>query len=147
MEQVQEKYEPRIEVSSKVHCYIGLADEQPVGYIQAYWLKDFSEYADQIRIAYKEGKFASIDFFMGEPTEKGKGIGTLLLTSFLQQIVFDGLRATHCIVGPDAENHRAIRVYEKAGFKPLWIVKPSDDEPAEQIMQIEFKTSAYAPQE
>ena len=54
-----------------------------------------------------------MDFFIGEADFLGKGIGTKALKEFLA----DFNSCTHVLVDPDIDNIKAIKTYEKAGFK------------------------------
>ena len=58
---------------------------------------------------------ASLDVFIGEKDEVGKGLGALLLMQFLKEHIDPVYEA--CFVDPDTANVQAIRTYEKAGFK------------------------------
>jgi len=55
-----------------------------------------------------------IDLSIGEATKLSKGIGTKVLAEFVSRL--KGLGYQTIIIDPDADNHRAIRAYEKAGF-------------------------------
>ena len=88
----------------------------PVGYGQAYQLSgemyDEYEYPDEGHIVF------AMDQFIGEPEYWNKGIGT----SFLKLMV-DYLKENNAayavLLDPHQNNHRAIKAYEKAGFKIL----------------------------
>ena len=90
----------------------------PIGYGQAYRLSgelfDEYDYPDNGHVVF------AVDQFIGEPEYWNKGIGT----SFLK-LMADYLKehkAAECILlDPHQNNKRAIRAYEKAGFK---IIKP-----------------------
>lgn len=45
-----------------------------------------------------------------------RGLGSAALTSFVAGLRADGYNTI--IIDPDADNARAIRAYEKAGFRP-----------------------------
>jgi aminoglycoside 6'-N-acetyltransferase len=89
-------------------------DGRPIGYIQCYdpHLEDGENpFADQ--------PFGTlgIDQFIGEPDVVGKGHGTAMIVQFVATLFEEG--APRVIVDPHPGNARAIRAYEKAGFKPV----------------------------
>ena len=86
----------------------------PVGYGQAYRLSgaSFEEYGypDTGRVVY------AMDQFIGEPDWWNKGIGTSflkLMAEYLKKEKAAGI----LLLDPHKNNFRAIRAYEKAGFR------------------------------
>ena len=88
--------------------------DQPVGYAQAYQLSGemFEEYdyPDSGKVVY------AMDQFIGEPDYWNRGIGSsflLMMASYLKTS-----KGAACILlDPHQNNFRAIRAYEKAGFR------------------------------
>src|SRR5207302_8394571 len=74
---------------------------EAIGYIQTYWESDGT---------------MGIDLFLGEERFLNRGIGTQVLQSFLQQMI-EHHDPPYFIIDPDPENARAIRCYEKVGFR------------------------------
>lgn len=98
--------------------FIYSCDGQPVGYIQRWsvgdevaggnapeapWLLDLPENA------------VGVDMFIGEPGQLGQGVGTAVMCAFLARLFAEGVKTV--IIDPDETNLRAVRSYEKAGFK------------------------------
>ncbi|MBY0549563.1 MAG: acetyltransferase [Candidatus Obscuribacterales bacterium] len=134
IEHVVAKYLPRLSDDSLVRCFIVFQAEQPIAYIQAYWLADFPDYSKQLPLADLTG-VASLDVFIGEQPLLGKGIGTALVRLFLRDVVFGLMRAESCVVGPAVDNVGAIRAYERAGFSKVAVVSVEGAPTAECIMQ------------
>lgn len=134
IEHVIEKYSPRLLGDSLVRCFIVFQAEQPIAYIQAYWLTDFPDYSRQLPLADLAG-VASLDVFIGEQHVLGKGIGTGLIRLFLKDVVFGLMRASSCVVGPSVDNVGAIRAYERAGFSKVAVVGIEGEPTPEYIMQ------------
>ena len=86
-------------------------DGRPIGYIQCYdpHLEEDHPYRDQ-----PEGTLG-LDQFIGEPEMVGIGHGSRLIAAFAGRLFARG--APRIIIDPDPTNVRAIRAYEKAGFK------------------------------
>ncbi|HKH35280.1 MAG TPA: GNAT family N-acetyltransferase [Beijerinckiaceae bacterium] len=88
-------------------------DGRPIGYIQCYdpHLEADHPYRDQPRGTL------GIDQFIGEPELVGIGHGSRLIAAFVEALFQQG--APRVIIDPHPTNGRAIRAYEKAGFKPF----------------------------
>ena len=88
-------------------------DGKPIGYLQSYdpHLEDDHPYNDQ--------PFGTLglDLSIGEPELVGVGHGSTLLAQFVDELFREG--TPRVIIDPDPANARAIRAYEKAGFKPV----------------------------
>lgn len=108
-----------------VRPYSILIDNHPVGYIQMYWLRDHPEYQRQIDI---DPDAVSIDLFIGEPDYRNQGWGSDILGTCLDRLVFGDMGATLAMIAPDPANHRAVRSYEKAGFRAVKTVHVVDEE-------------------
>ena len=89
---------------------------KPIGYCQFYKLdnNDLIEYEYQ-----KTNKtIYGIDQFIGEPEYWNKGIGTVFMKLVLTYLTTNK-NAEIVILDPHADNPRAIRCYEKVGFKKI----------------------------
>ncbi len=86
---------------------------KPLAYLQSYdpHLEDDHPYADQ--------PFGTLglDLTVGPPELVGKGHGPAILDQFAETLFDEG--APRLVIDPDPGNLRAIRAYEKAGFRPL----------------------------
>lgn len=86
-------------------------DGKPIAYLQAYdpHLEDDHPYQDQ--------PFGTIglDLTIGDAALIGIGHGSALLRQFVAQLFAEG--TPRVIIDPDPTNARAIRAYEKAGFR------------------------------
>jgi aminoglycoside 6'-N-acetyltransferase len=104
-----------------------LLDNQPIGYIQCYNAYDYPREGG-VSLEGLPTNLAAIDFYIGDISYIGKGLGLLLLKQFLNEIVFKKFAA--CFVDPDTANKSAICSYEKSGFKKvrevnncIWMIK------------------------
>ena len=86
----------------------------PIGYGQAYRLSgelfDEYDYPDNGHVVF------AMDQFIGEPAYWNKGIGTSFL-KLMADYLKEEKAAERILLDPHKNNHRAIRAYEKAGFK------------------------------
>ena len=90
--------------------FIVTAGERPFGYLQCYRLTDWNiGYGDQ-----PDGT-RGVDQFIGEPDMISCGHGSALTRQFTDGLLAAGL--PRVVTDPDPSNHRAVRAYEKAGFR------------------------------
>jgi aminoglycoside 6'-N-acetyltransferase len=86
-------------------------DGRPIGYLQSYdpHLEDDHPYQDQ--------PFGTlgVDLSIGPAELVGVGHGSAALRQFVDELFAEG--APRVIIDPDPANARAIRAYEKAGFR------------------------------
>lgn len=117
--------------------YAGL----PVGYVQSWRVGDFFDYAGHVvDDPAQAATTASLDLFVGEAEYVGGGLGPLIVRAFLREIVFGASDATAVVINPEAGNVRAIRAYERAGFRHLWMVQPPGRPTPSYLMRIERPT-------
>jgi aminoglycoside 6'-N-acetyltransferase len=90
--------------------YIVSMADNPFGYLQCYDLTAWNS-----GLGTHPRGTRGIDLFIGEPDMIERGHGSALIRSFVDDRLKDG--APRIVTDPDPANHRAIRAYEKAGFK------------------------------
>lgn len=97
----------------------------PIGYLQFYRtdaeendlpLDEYEKYIRKDELAY------GIDIFLGEVDFRDCGIGTRCM-QLITKTLFEEYKAQVIIIDPKVHNTRAIRCYEKAGFRKLFVVK------------------------
>jgi aminoglycoside 6'-N-acetyltransferase len=86
-------------------------DGSPIGYLQSYdpHLEEDHPYQDQ-----PYGTLG-VDLSIGDPALVGIGHGSAIIRQFVEELFAEG--TPRVIIDPDPANVRAIRAYEKAGFK------------------------------
>lgn len=135
LEEVRAHYLPRVLLDEQVTPYIGMIDNKPFAYAQSYvalgagdgWWEDETD--PGVR---------GIDQSIADPELLGLGLGTKLVRS-LVDLLFTDPRVTKIQTDPNPSNLRAIRCYEKAGFRKVKnIVTP--DGPAVYMLQSRHDT-------
>jgi len=92
-----------------------LLDDEPIGLVQYHEERD-SEY-----------RHAGIDLFLGTPY-LGRGLGTDTVRTIARHLIDD--RGHHRLtIDPVAHNARAIRSYEKVGFRRVGILREYQRDP------------------
>ncbi|MEJ7839205.1 MAG: GNAT family N-acetyltransferase [Thermomicrobiales bacterium] len=125
IEHLTDQYSPKIQRLTPTLGYIAKVDGVDIGYIQAVPIDGYPDYSVQLQI---EPGAVGVDIFIGEAVYRGRGLGTTMLRAFTDEIVFGQLQATVAVIGPDPQNVRAVRSYEKAGFSWLKTVYVTDEE-------------------
>lgn len=119
------KYQPLIDGTEPTRAFIILIEGRDAGYIQSYRIEDHPDYARQIDLPI--GSVAT-DLFIGEASLRGKGWGVCVLHAFLAEIVFGEYDAALAVIAPEPTNLRAIRAYERTGFRWLKTVAIVDED-------------------
>jgi aminoglycoside 6'-N-acetyltransferase len=100
-------YDPRTE------RYVINVDGVGIGIIQTAVLANYPENAAEIGIPNAAG----VDVYIGESEWRDRGVGTLAIRQFIDEVVFAIPGVETCTIDPEPENTRAIRAYEKSGFR------------------------------
>lgn len=111
-------------IEKQLHAFIIYYKKIPIGYIQYYNIHDFPREPDGETIEFPEHS-AAIDWYIGEEEYIGKGIGPKALDMFLKNNIFK--RFDSVFIESESTNLRAIRAYEKIGFKPFKITNNGKD--------------------
>ena len=130
--QVEAKYGPDIDRHGTTHRFIIEHGDAPIGLIQWYHLRDFSDYARAI--GEDPAAAAGMDLLIGEPAVLGQGLGTRAIDAFVTSVVFRSNDVDRVIAGPAATNARSIRVFAKADFRRVRSVSLADEPVPETIM-------------
>jgi aminoglycoside 6'-N-acetyltransferase len=107
--------------------WIAQIDGRDVGWIQCYPIADSpDERAAWLPLGVDETA-AGIDYLIGEPMERGRGVGSSMIRAFVDQVVF-GTHPnwTQAAASPYAANVASCRALEKAGFRFAGIVDDAD---------------------
>ena len=97
---------------SNIVTFIILFNNQDIGFIQTYFLDDFSPY--MIKDTSK-----GVDLFIGEQNFLHKGYGKDILRSFIKNYIFIDERVQYVVIDPELNNKIAIKAYHKAGFEHI----------------------------
>ncbi len=133
LEEVTAEYTKYITGEDKMDGYLVCIENKAIGYIQKYRIWDWPEFAKAL--GYDKSTVA-IDIFIGDKKFIGKGLGCCFIKKFLKEIVFkeEGIRT--CLIDPEPENKRAIKSYEKAGFRYVKTLDIPPDPGLTYLMEI-----------
>ena len=121
LEAVRARYLPRIG-SGTVRPYLAYLGSEPIGFIQSYLAV---ETEDGWWIGNADPGVLGIDQFIAEPARLGQGLGAVMASQFAAMLFRDAA-VSRIQVDPHPDNLRAIRCYEKAGFRSRGLVITPD---------------------
>ena len=101
-------------------CRVVECEGIPIGYLQFYPVADAASY--ELESAQDT---SGIDSFIGEPDYWERGLGTAMVRAVVEHLLAAGARKV--VIDPRVENPRAIRAYEKAGFRKVKVLKAHED--------------------
>lgn len=113
LDELREKYLPRIAGRDAARPFVAFAGDLPVGYVQSYdaTTGDGDYWPDDPQIGT-----LGIDLFLAEEDRLGQGLGTSMASAFVALVMTDP-SVTEIRVDPRPDNLRAIRCYTKVGFR------------------------------
>ena len=107
--------------SNTVKQFLVYDGDTQFGYIQFYWASKVGDgwwegYSDDV---------IGIDQYIGEASYLGKGIGSQMIKEFIA-FLKERYHFSKIITDPSPKNLRAIRCYEKVGFKKVGVIQTPD---------------------
>jgi RimJ/RimL family protein N-acetyltransferase len=106
-------YLPAIDGRDPTDHYFVEHGGRDVGMVETYLVDDHPDYA---RIVDVGPNVAGLDLFIADADLIGKGLGTEIISTFVDEVVFARPETVACVADPDARNAASIRAFEKAGF-------------------------------
>jgi RimJ/RimL family protein N-acetyltransferase len=110
LEEMRAKYLPRLG-DGPVSPFIAYLGGSPMGFVQSYWATRVPDWPDE-----RDPGVVGIDQFLADPEQLDRGFGAAMVRAFVATILEDP-RVTSVQTDPSLDNQRAIRCYEKAGFR------------------------------
>jgi len=102
-----------------MHQFIVARDARPFGYLQCYDPASWDNC-----LGPQPAGTRGIDQFIGEADMLDRGHGSVFIRSFVDSLLIAG--TPRVVTDPDPASARAIRAYEKAGFRKDRLVDTSD---------------------
>ncbi|MEM5470845.1 GNAT family N-acetyltransferase [Hoeflea sp. AS60] len=119
--------------------FLFLLDNAPVGYIQYWYIADHLDepwLSKAPWVTQVPTDSIGVDMAIGDAALLSKGLGSAVLKAFTARLRSEGY--DNILIDPDTSNARAIRAYEKVGFRPLIVSRESseDEDTAVLIMRL-----------
>ncbi len=130
--QVEQRYGPSLDGADPTALYLGVEDGVPVGFVQVYRFADEPAYTAELAplVVVPEGAL-SIDYLVGEPSARGRGVGTALVRAAVERGFADHPGAQDVVVPVHADNRASWRALERAGFTRVAEGELEPDNPAD----------------
>ena len=128
--ELTEHYTPVIAGTSHVQCYIAVADNAPIGFIQSY--VPAADHSDGWWLDEHDPGVRGIDQFLADVHRLGQGLGTAMIRSFVAMLFADPT-VTRIQLDPAPDNARAIREVDTPDGRALLMYRDrtsSDPEPS-----------------
>jgi RimJ/RimL family protein N-acetyltransferase len=109
-------YAPSIAGSAAHWAFVALRDDTPIGFVQAYAPAAFHH--EGWWLDEHDPGVRGIDQFLADAGQLGQGLGTAMVRAFVDVLLRDPA-VTRIQTDPALDNARAIRCYEKAGFRAV----------------------------
>ena len=117
-EALEREYGGCIDGREPTDVFIAALGAQPFGLVQRYQIAAYPEYVAELAEVCKIGPTAlSIDYLIGEPALRGRGLGTATIASFAAFSWNDCPDAQEIVVPVSTANDRSWRALERAGFE------------------------------
>lgn len=107
--------------------WIASVDGRDIGWIQCYSAADEPDETAPWWELGVDRRAAGIDYLIGEPADRGRGVGSRMIASFVADVVFGRHPDwTQAAAAPYARNVASWRALEKAGFRFAGIIEDDD---------------------
>ncbi len=115
-EQVISKYQPRLDENHPVKMHMALLNNNACAYLQSYRVIDFPEHAKTL----EEDHGFAIDYFIGEPLNINRGLGSQLIDSYISFVAKKAFPEEKvCFVCVRKDNFRSVCACKNAGLKEV----------------------------
>lgn len=111
-ERVRGQYAPEIAGETATTLWIVEVNGRSVGFVQDYRLDAYPEYA----LLTPDPRAVGIDYAIGEASWVGRGLGAVVLWSWLRTAVRRFPEVSTVFAAPDHRNRASLRILEKVGF-------------------------------
>lgn len=122
--------------------FVFLLDDVPAGYIQVWIIADHLKepwLSEAPWMARVPADSVGVDIAIGAATQLSQGLGSTVVRLFAERLRTEG-HAT-ILIDPSLTNLRAIRAYEKAGFRKLIVSRESSVNGETLIMKFDFDSA------
>lgn len=116
LDEVCQKYGPRLAEGWPTRCHIAESRGQPFAYLQCYRNAEWPEWAALVG----DLTGLSIDLYIGEPAFLGRGYGRAMLAAYVRDVAFASWPGEErCYIAHAVANERALACSFAVGFREL----------------------------
>jgi len=137
---MERDFGPSIDGSDPTEICIATGEGTPFGLIQRYRIDDNPEYADELAGVCQIGARAlSIDYLIGEPSFRGRGLGTQMIRTFVEASWSRYPDAHEVIVPVSVANRSSWMALERAGFQRVATGELTPDNPIDSREHVIYR--------
>ena len=112
--------------------FLAWTDGRPFGLIQRYAIADYPEYVEELSTICPQPPGAvSIDYLIGEPDCRGRGLGAAMIAAFVAESWAAYPDASAVVVAMHQANAASWRAVERAGFRRIAEGELTPDNPVD----------------
>jgi RimJ/RimL family protein N-acetyltransferase len=123
LDEVEEEFGPAIAGEGAMRCFVALLEREPIGFIQSYVVAQCHD--DGWWLDEHDPGARGIDQLLADAARLNRGLGSAMIRAFASEL-FSDPSVSRIQTDPSPENRRAIRCYEKAGFRAAGEVDTPD---------------------
>ena len=112
--QVAQWWDGSIALEVELRQALAVLDDEAIGYVQSY--QAVACHSDGWWLEVTDPGVFGVDLFLADEVKREQGLGARMVRAFVAEL-FAHPRVTRVQVDPSPLNARAIRCYEKAGFR------------------------------
>jgi len=132
--------------------YIASLDGEPVGVMQYCRFVDYPTDVAEMADVYPVGAdTGSIDYLLGDPDRVGRGLGTVMIRSFVERVWSHDPTVTHLVVPVNSTNEASWRALLSAGFTLVarGNLEPDNpiDDPLHEVLRIDRPNAEPLPRQ
>jgi aminoglycoside 6'-N-acetyltransferase len=134
-EAIERDFGDAIDGREAAEDYVALLDGEPIGVVQYCRFREYPEYVDDMSEVYPVDDGAvSIDYFVGDPSRIGKGLGSEMIACFVERVWETDASATNIVVPVNSTNVASWRALQRAGFRVVARGNMEPDNPADDSL-------------
>lgn len=135
---IEEQYGASIDGNDAAHVLIASEAGTPFGLIQWYFYRDESDYVAELGDAVELPDGAtSIDYLIGAPDSRGRGLSSAMVSAVLQPIRASGSRTV--VVPVHADNESSWLMLERCGFHRIGEIELEPDNPDDDRRHVVYR--------
>jgi RimJ/RimL family protein N-acetyltransferase len=123
LEELRGEYAPLLGGDGPHRAYLALRDGAPFGFVQSY--TPAACHDDGYWLDEHDPGVRGVDQFLASADDLGRGLGTAMVRAFTDRLLAEP-GVTRVQTDPAPHNARAVRCYEKAGFRAAGEVDTPD---------------------
>jgi aminoglycoside 6'-N-acetyltransferase len=116
-EAIERDFGTSVDGGDATEMFVAMLDGEPLGLIQRYPIAAYPEYVEELtRVCAIPPGSLSIDYLIGEPDARGRGVGAAMIGAFVAESWGAHPAARDVVVPVAAGNRASWRALERAGF-------------------------------